>query len=296
MDTLKSILWLRQCDSQQKLIKELVSFHIYFDLNEIPKKIPKARSLLKWKINCRELPPFDKLLKRDLYRLSKGLEYPVNVGRNIAIDAALTHFVLASDIELYPSPGLAQGFLQMLENNHTLLKSETRIVYPLKIFEVQQTSAMPSTKYELQNLLAKGSAQSFHLTICPSCHSGPRLSEWINSKNASNNIKVFHVTKWKPYYKYWEPICIGTKNDPHYYERLTWEGMWDKWTQIYTLCLLDYEFHTLDNAFLVHKPGIKKDTVHEERLQKSFRTYKLLMRDIILELVEKYSWHRNCAV
>lgn len=27
--------------------------------------------------------------------------------------------------------------------------------------------------------------------------------------------------------------------------------------QGYKLCVLDYEFHILDNAFLVHKPGIK---------------------------------------
>ena len=27
--------------------------------------------------------------------------------------------------------------------------------------------------------------------------------------------------------------------------------------QMYILCVRDYEFHVLDNAFLVHRPGIK---------------------------------------
>ena len=45
--------------------------------------------------------------------------------------------------------------------------------------------------------------------------------------------------------------------DPHYDERLSWEGKSDKMTQGYALCVLDYEFQILDNAFLVHKPGIK---------------------------------------
>lgn len=27
---------------------------------------------------------------------------------------------------------------------------------------------------------------------------------------------------------------------------------------MYILCVRDYEFHILDNAFLVHRPGIKK--------------------------------------
>lgn len=40
--------------------------------------------------------------------------YPVNVGRNIARDAAMTHFILASDIELYPNPGLVRKFLEMI--------------------------------------------------------------------------------------------------------------------------------------------------------------------------------------
>lgn len=46
-----------------------------------------------------------------------NLTYPVNVGRNLARDAALTHFVLASDIELYPSSGLVDGFFDMIEEN-----------------------------------------------------------------------------------------------------------------------------------------------------------------------------------
>ena len=41
----------------------------------------------------------------------------MNVGRNIARDAAMTHFILASDIELYPNPGLVHKFLEMIARN-----------------------------------------------------------------------------------------------------------------------------------------------------------------------------------
>ena len=34
---------------------------------------------------------------------ANNLTYPINVGRNIARESALTHFVFASDIELYPN-------------------------------------------------------------------------------------------------------------------------------------------------------------------------------------------------
>ena len=40
------------------------------------------------------------------YRFTNGLTYPINVGRNIARESATSHFVFASDVELYPSPGM----------------------------------------------------------------------------------------------------------------------------------------------------------------------------------------------
>ena len=36
-----------------------------------------------------------------------NLTYPVNVARNVAREAANTHFIFPSDVELYPSPGTA---------------------------------------------------------------------------------------------------------------------------------------------------------------------------------------------
>ena len=38
--------------------------------------------------------------------------YPVNVGRNIARETATTHFILASDIELYPNPGKYRDIIE----------------------------------------------------------------------------------------------------------------------------------------------------------------------------------------
>ena len=54
-------------------------------------------------------------------------------------------------------------------------------------------------------------------------------------------------------YHHWEPIYIGTNEEPWYDERLTWEGRADKMDQGFRLCLLDYEFYILDNAFLIHR-------------------------------------------
>lgn len=62
---------------------------------------------------CRIIPPFMDVSERSTYKSKQNLTYPVNVGRNIAREAAVTHFVLPSDIELYPNPGLVMQFLKM---------------------------------------------------------------------------------------------------------------------------------------------------------------------------------------
>ena len=44
----------------------------------------------------------------------KKLLYPTNVARNVGRLGARTFFVLTSDIELYPNPGLSHSFLAMV--------------------------------------------------------------------------------------------------------------------------------------------------------------------------------------
>ena len=45
-------------------------------------------------------------------------------------------------------------------------------------------------------------------------------------------MHVFHIGKRNPPYQHWEPIYIGTHEDPLYDERLSWEGRSDKMTQV----------------------------------------------------------------
>lgn len=86
-------------------------------------------------------------LTTKMYKIEKKLLYPVNVGRNIARGAALTHYVLPSDIELYPNPGLPEKFLDMMRRNDqaVLLKPNPK-VFVLPIFEVEKKSLPPQNK------------------------------------------------------------------------------------------------------------------------------------------------------
>lgn len=84
------------------------------------------------------------------------------MARNAARDAALTHFIFVSDIELYPSRDLSQKFLQMIVRNEPPLNSTKPKVFPLEIFEINKFSPMPWTKTELQNLYKNGKVIRIH--------------------------------------------------------------------------------------------------------------------------------------
>uniref|UniRef100_A0A182VUQ7 N-acetyllactosaminide beta-1,3-N-acetylglucosaminyltransferase n=1 Tax=Anopheles minimus TaxID=112268 RepID=A0A182VUQ7_9DIPT len=261
----------------------------------IPKLVPKHNQVLDTPYNCSLAVPYFNVSVMQLYKTQKKLLYPVNVGRNIARDAAMTHFLLASDIELYPNPGLVHKFLEMIARNEPVLQRKNPRVFPLPIFEVDNNSPVPRDKGELQELLRTGKAIPFHKRVCSSCHGVPKSKEWI-AANETDDLGVFHIGKRIGYFVHWEPIYIGTHADPHYDERLSWEGKSDKMTQGYALCVLDYDFHILDNGFLVHKPGIKVLKKDPKRAILAAKTNQLIKKMIYPELQVMYGTRKGCAV
>ena len=181
-----------------------------------------------------------------------NLDYPVNIARNVARATAATHFVFPSDIELYPSPNLIKAFLDMIRRNDAQLQGTSPKVFVNSIFEIAENHSLPNNKAHLVELLKTKVVIPFHQNVCPTCHNIPRAAEWQQAE-IKPGMNIFHVGKRVHPHQHWEPIYIGTNKEPWYDERLTWEGRADKMAQGYKLCLLDYEFHILDNAFLIHR-------------------------------------------
>ncbi|KAF4519650.1 hypothetical protein B566_EDAN004987 [Ephemera danica] len=50
------------------------------------------------------------------------------------------------------------------------------------------------------------------------------------------------------------------------------------------MCVLDYEFHILNNAFLVHRPGIKRNHKDKERDVHVKRTQLIIRQQILPEM------------
>lgn len=146
--TLASIRYLRKCELP--LIYEYVTFHVYFEAKHLPKVIPKPSVAAHFdSIDCRQPAPWVNVSVNSLYRSHKKLLYPVNVGRNVARDAAQTHYLLASDIELYPSPGIINAFLEMVLRQDAPLRHSKPKVFPLSLFEVESYVSPPNTKLGL---------------------------------------------------------------------------------------------------------------------------------------------------
>ncbi|XP_013166937.1 PREDICTED: beta-1,4-glucuronyltransferase 1 [Papilio xuthus] len=291
--TVDSIRYLRDCLNND-LIRQYVTFHVFFSNKHIPSKIPDPETFLLTPFNCTSKPPYN-VDASSTYMKSKSLLYPVNVARNVARDSALTHFILPSDIELYPSPNLIPRFLNMIARNEKPLNSTKPRVFPISIFEVDAKVQVPSTKTELQAMLIKKTAIPFHKYVCPNCHNIPQGQQWMNAAETSQ-MDVFHVGKRRGKYVHWEPIFIGTHQDPYYDERLSWEGKKDKMTQGYILCVKDYDFMILNNAFLIHKPGIKHYAKNPKRDAIAGRQSSFVKNVIMPELKKLYGVRNGCAL
>jgi hypothetical protein len=145
--TLEAIRYARDCLSP--LISEFVTFHVFFGTRHVPKQVPSTSSVLKESANCSAPAPWANVTSAALYKTKAKILYPVNIGRNVARESAVTHYILPSDIELYPSPGLIHNFLDMIRRQDPPLLHANPKVFPLPIFELEKGVELPANKTQL---------------------------------------------------------------------------------------------------------------------------------------------------
>ncbi|KAF5288042.1 hypothetical protein FQA39_LY15538, partial [Lamprigera yunnana] len=180
--------------------------------------------------DCNKNSPYENVSNKTLYKTKFNLIYPINVARNIARTKAQTHFVLASDIELYPSINLIPKFLRMIWQQRQVFEDKLQKVFVLPVFEVLENESVPVDKTMLQYMVKTERAFYFHKHICSPCHSIPNETQWLQLKEA-NELNVFAVTKRHGIHNKWEAFYIGTHENPLFDERLSWEGQSNKMTQ-----------------------------------------------------------------
>jgi len=292
-DALKAVAYYRQCVNESQMIRDYVTFHFYFPYKHLPKgTLLSSEDAAKFKVDCNIPPP----TSSNTYRKIHSMTYPINVGRNIARESSNSHYVFPSDIELYPNPGLIPSFLHMVTNGEeAALKRNNPRVFVSSIFEIKEGNNLPNNKEELLDLLKKKVVIPFHKMVCSQCHAIPKAKEWLTDQ-LSDELHVFHIGKRNPPFQHWEPIYIGSNNDPLYDERLSWEGRSDKMTQGYQLCVMDYDFMILNNAFLIHRPGFKTAKSNQQHTDKPKVAAQndFIKKIIIPELKQLYGSRKGC--
>ncbi|XP_030764554.1 beta-1,4-glucuronyltransferase 1-like [Sitophilus oryzae] len=292
---LASIAYLRNCE--ETLIKELVSFHLIFDVDHVPNSqnnTPLIDSYIDH-YDCSIPPPWETIKQEDTYRRQNKLFYPLNVARNVAKSAARTYVLFPSDMELFPPRNFVGNFLQFAKENLKLFQENSKSVFVLPIFEIEEGQTIPENKTTLQEMLKNGKAIVFHKNICLECHKVIDGDKWIEAAE-TEGLNLFSVGKRQGAYQYWEPFFLSTQKEQFWDERFVWEGQRDKHVHVYAFCLMDYDFVVLDNAFLVHKPGIKKVKVQDEKYSDQVKKTKQIMKGIETELQNIYGYNKKCIL
>ncbi|KAM8716626.1 hypothetical protein ACLKA7_003497 [Drosophila subpalustris] len=303
--TLDAIQYVRNCLPGSRFITDYVSFHVYFSNKHMPDYVPyNEDETLDWPFKCTMengtlLPPPYHRDRSEMYKEQANLTYPINVGRNIARKAVNTHFIFACDIELFPSLGFVEQFLDMVYRNNSVLSLNNQQpprVYPLPVFEIFEDEQLPNDKFDLMELFRKHRAQLFHAKVCANCHKVPGFQNWIKrTPNATDDLQLFSMTLRQGAFKYWEPFYVSDNKEPFFDERVTWEGQSNKRIQGYAMCLLGYEYHVLHPAFLVHSPGIKKPSPNSLRAVYAKQMTKFIKSKIEPEYRVLYGKNKYCV-
>ncbi|KAG8199719.1 hypothetical protein JTE90_000816 [Oedothorax gibbosus] len=296
-DTRALVASLRYCDF---CVRHWVSWHFFGTQNFEDRYLFSGKPVISFeetKEDCSVLGSGNWTQKRK----SEG-PYPINVGRNLARQRTHTPYVFSVDIELYPSNNVLSKFERMIRFRKNTTSSE---VWVLPVFEVHSGFPSPRTKFQLKQMFTSHQAISFHKYKCNICHMIPDLRGWLNKETqwksevaeSTEDLRVFSTVKRSRKLRLgdWEPFFIGTKEDPEFDIRLSWEGKANKMQMAYEMCLRDYDFHIVENAFLVHAPGIRVYNLTRDRARmKYIRENKKYMKTIKKELKKMYGSSNDC--
>ncbi|XP_077510768.1 beta-1,4-glucuronyltransferase 1-like isoform X1 [Amblyomma americanum] len=284
-DALSTIAAMRHC-SRNPCVRKAVTWHLVYDGAHTPASLATG-SPQPW--DTRDLRRSDHLCSSltepqfhpdTSFKRMQGLPYPANVLRNVARMLAPTRYVLVQDVRLYPSANIVPRFLSYVAEQRRLRSlSDYRDVFVLPVFEAAsllkegatvQQWVPPRTMRQLEESLRSGMVA---LPLNDPSQGGALWSLFFPAGNATGSLNasstdeetrerlgVFETFKRNRTLQLWEPVFLGTKEDPAYDERFRWEAGGDRVSQGYLMCLQDYVFHIVDGAFLVRVPRATGET------------------------------------
>ncbi|KAH6934017.1 hypothetical protein HPB50_019484 [Hyalomma asiaticum] len=270
--------FLRRC-GRNPCVKRSVTWHLVYDREHTPEPGASHSSNFsdtRGSHSCSSAPSLE---DSSSYRRRQRIPYPANVLRNVARKLAPTHYVLVQDMRLYPSTDIVPRFLNHVAEQRRLLsfRSDGNEVYVLPVFAMTSLAHAPEalqqpprSMTQLRESLRSGTV----VLLNDSSHSGAQWSRSfysaiMNASSESNrtdgranvqgeHLRIHMTVKRSTNVLAWEPVFIGTRDDPAYNEVLAWEGGRDRVSQGYVMCLENYDFHIVEDAFVVRVPGLAK--------------------------------------
>lgn len=225
---------------------------------------------------------------------SHNRQYFINVGRNIANKAALTHYRMSSDIELYPNEGLVDSFFNYIKSNPHLVLDQKRRVFIIPTFEVDITAEVPKNTKQLHDLIIQKKAIYFFQSLCTHCFPIPSKQNYTDTMGKNPEFSTFAVIKRLGKFKAMEHFYIGTDIDPIYAEEITWNIKGNKMVHEYVMCLLDYDYHFMNGAFLSHAPGFHTTTQIPIKLRNIARS--IFLQKLKPMFDAHYGYRKGCSM
>ena len=254
--------------------------------------------------------------------------YPINLLRNLALEAARTSHVLLTDADFLPSQHLASDISSALQTRQAArqaleIDQSQRDALVVPAFEVEfknddvmqqaflaspsQMSHMIPTDWDgLQTCMSNETCAVFHQKLCPQGHSSTRTDVWlkkdwyddISSPNDTiiSNIKRIPCMLSSSYEPYMVlPWCPSNAQDPPqrisplYDERFVGYGK-NKVQYIEHLRHFDYDFFVVPQGYLIHAPhAFSADRVAHDRNHDSVRSESVeLWQTFQNEIHDKY--------
>lgn len=225
-------------------------------------------------------------------------DYPVNLLRNLALEAVSTSHVLVVDADFVPSVGLDESIVQ----NLAVLDSRQAMVVPAfeRIQECHSSdeclhylqnnsSFIPRTMEELETCIQTHDCRVFQSNNNPDGHSSTHSNEWLSEPRTHDrplrSIECFDSLRYEPYLVL--PWC-GNEAVPYYDERFHGYGK-NKIQHVQHVRFLGFSFVVLPpQGFLVHAPH--PDSVMKEEWNgqtKLHREMDALYQEFLRELVDQ---------
>lgn len=228
--------------------------------------------------------------------ISNYLTDPLNMGRNIARKSVNTHFILSCDIELSPSLGIVDQFLNMVHRDKDMFATEPnhqhRRVYVLPVFQVRDKK-LPESKKELAELYENMQAHLINTESCPHCDMLTDYLTWLNyTSNNTEFMEIFNRQFRDESHKHWQPYYISNNREPFFEDRVTSLGRYNQRVQSFAMCLTGYEYYLIHPAFLVRHSS-SPDPLPNGLVEEMDR---LISASIIPEYIQNYGLNEECKI